>query len=120
MKKYFPVLDLLFVLLFVGIGRTSHQHGVTLSGMVSTTWPFAVGLLVAWLTTLWRRRAGDAPSDGALIVLLTVIVGMVLRVVSHQGTAVAFVIVALVFLGLFLVGWRAVFRFVARRRALSR
>jgi hypothetical protein len=40
----------------------------------------------------------------------TVAVGMVLRVVSGQGTAFAFVLVALGFLGLFLLGWRLVVR----------
>ena len=33
---------------------------------------------------------------------------MTLRVVAGQGTAAAFVAVALAFLGLFLLGWRAV------------
>jgi hypothetical protein len=37
-----------------------------------------------------------------------VVLGMVLRVVSGQGTAVAFIGVALAFLGLFLLGWRLV------------
>ena len=41
--------------------------------------------------------------------------GMVLRVVAGQGTAVAFVLVALAFLGLFLLGWRVVARVVSRR-----
>jgi hypothetical protein len=31
---------------------------------------------------------------------------MILRVVSGQGTAAAFIVVALAFLGLFLLGWR--------------
>ena len=35
-----------------------------------------------------------------------VALGMVLRVVSGQGTAFAFIVVALAFLGLFLLGWR--------------
>jgi Protein of unknown function (DUF3054) len=48
----------------------------------------------------------------------TVAVDMVLRVVSGQGTAVAFVLVALAFLGLFLLGWRLVTRLVARRARL--
>jgi hypothetical protein len=39
---------------------------------------------------------------------------MVLRVVAGQGTAVAFVGVALAFLGLFLLGWRLVFRLFRR------
>jgi hypothetical protein len=46
----------------------------------------------------------------------TVALGMALRVVSGQGTAVSFVIVALIFLGLFLLGWRLLARLAARRR----
>jgi hypothetical protein len=41
-----------------------------------------------------------------------VAVGMLLRVVAGQGTAVSFIIVALCFLGLFLLGWRLLARFV--------
>ena len=40
---------------------------------------------------------------------------MVFRVVSGQGTAAAFIVVALAFLGLFLLGWR-----LARLAALAR
>jgi hypothetical protein len=40
----------------------------------------------------------------------TVALGMLLRVVSGQGTAPAFIGVALVFLGLFLLGWRLLAR----------
>jgi FtsH-binding integral membrane protein len=47
---------------------------------------------------------------GAGAWLGTVVLGMVLRVVAGQGTAVAFVVVALVFLGLFLLGWRVLAR----------
>jgi hypothetical protein len=36
--------------------------------------------------------------------------GQVLRVVAGQGTAAAFVIVSLLFLGLFLLGWRLLAR----------
>ena len=37
---------------------------------------------------------------------------MVLRVIAGQGTAFAFIVVALVFLGLFMLGWRLVARLV--------
>ena len=40
--------------------------------------------------------------------------GMVLRVVSGQGTALAFIVVALAFLGLFLFGWRLLARVLRR------
>ena len=42
--------------------------------------------------------------------------GMVFRVVSGQGTALAFTGVALAFLGLFLLGWRLLARLPALRR----
>ncbi len=42
--------------------------------------------------------------------LATVAVGMTLRVIAGQGTAVAFIAVALGFLGLFLLGWRLLVR----------
>jgi hypothetical protein len=39
---------------------------------------------------------------------------MILRVVSGQGTAVAFIIVALAFLGLCFLGWRVIGRLLTR------
>ena len=115
MKKFALAIDLLFLLLFVGIGRNAHQHGITISGVASTLWPFLVGLLVGWLI-VWRlHRRGSLPGSGVLIVVATVAVGMVLRVVGGQGTALAFIVVALTFLTLFLVGWRLLIRIVARR-----
>ena len=116
MKIYAPGLDLLFVLLFVTIGLSAHQHGITAGQLASVTWPFAVGLGVGWLVTRRRHRSGDAPLDGFIIVVTTVALGMILRVVSSQGTALAFIIVALAFLSLFLVGWRLVVRVLTRRR----
>jgi hypothetical protein len=43
-------------------------------------------------------------------VIATVGIGMVLRVISGQGTAVAFVFVALGFLGAAMLGWRSLVR----------
>jgi len=116
MKKYPFVLDLLFILLFVVIGRSAHRHGITLAGTASTLWPFAVGLVSGWWVTRRRHRSGEAPLDGVVIVLVTVAIGMALRVVAGQGTAPAFIVVAVAFLTLFLVGWRLVVRHVPRRR----
>ena len=48
-----------------------------------------------------------------------VAVGMVLRVIAGQGTAFAFILVALAFLGLFLLGWRLAARLVTRFRTPS-
>ena len=110
-----PVLaDVACVLLFVVIGRANHGHGEAAGGVASTAWPFLAGLAVGWLAARgWRRPAGLWPS-GVAAWLGTVAVGMVLRVVAGQGTALAFIVVALAFLGLFLLGWRVLARFVPR------
>jgi hypothetical protein len=109
------VFDIACVLAFVIIGRASHAKGETLAGIASTSWPFLTGLACGWLAggllggplkgRAWRHPAALVPA-GVAAWLGTVIVGMVLRVVSGQGTAFAFICVALAFLGLFLLGWR--------------
>jgi hypothetical protein len=104
------VLDVICVLIFVIIGRASHTKGESLAGVASTAWPFLAGLGLGWLTARgWRRPLAIRP-EGLVIWLCTVAVGMILRVVSGQGTAVAFIIVALAFLALFLLGWRLLAR----------
>jgi L-iditol 2-dehydrogenase len=109
------VVDLCCVLAFVIIGRASHAKGESLAGIASTAWPFLAGLVGGWLgTRAWRRPLALAPA-GVGAWLGAAGLGMVLRVVAGQGTAVAFVLVALAFLGLFLLGWRVVARVVSRR-----
>src|SRR5665647_149439 len=107
MRTNWAAIDVVIILLFVAIGRSVHDHGVNLAGMASTTWPFACGLVVAWLGLAARRRSGVSLSDGAIASVLTVLVAMVLRAASGQGIAVAFVFVALAFLGASMLGWRA-------------
>lgn len=105
------VLDLCCVLAFVVIGRASHTEGETVAGIATTAWPFLAGLLIGWVATrTWRRASGVG------VWLVTVAAGMVLRVVSGQGTAVTFVLVSLVFLGLTMLGWRAVSHLRQRSR----
>jgi len=100
------VLDVCCVLIFVIIGRASHTKGESLAGIASTSWPFLAALGVGWLAARgWRRPLAIRP-EGLVIWLCTVALGMVLRVVSGQGTAIAFIVVALAFLALSLLGWR--------------
>jgi peptidoglycan/LPS O-acetylase OafA/YrhL len=109
------VLDVAVVLVFVVIGRANHHDGDTVPGVASTAWPFLAGLGAGWLVArVWRRPAALVPS-GIAAWLGAVAVGMVLRVVAGQGTAVSFIIVALCFLGLFLLGWRLLARLFSPR-----
>jgi Protein of unknown function (DUF3054) len=107
-------LDCCCVLAFVIIGRASHVRGETLAGIASTAWPFLAGLAGGWLAAAglagaWRQPFRLWPA-GVGAWLGTVILGMVFRVVSGQGTSLAFIGVALAFLGLFLLGWRLLAR----------
>jgi hypothetical protein len=112
------VLDGLTVLVFVLIGRANHHHGENATGVLSTLWPFAVGVVVGWMLLARQKQDGLSPRNGVVVTLSTVIVGMVLRAVFGQGTAFAFIVVALVFLGAVMVGWRLLLpRFERRKRA---
>lgn len=112
------VLDAGCVLVFVAIGRSVHSGGLSVAGMAHTAWPFLVGAGTGWLVArAWRYPAAFVPS-GVVIWLACVALGMALRVVAGQGTAVAFIVVALAFLGAAILGWRALAHLgsVGRRR----
>ena len=112
------LLDICCVLAFVIIGRDSHAKGESLAGIASTSWPFLCGLGVGWVASrAWRRPLALRPA-GLAAWLCTVALGMILRVVSGQGTAFAFILVALAFLGLFLLGWRLLAHLLARPPAV--
>jgi hypothetical protein len=104
------VLDVACVLIFVIIGRASHARGESLAGLASTCWPFLSGLGVGWLGSRAWRRPLAIRSAGLVVWLSTVAIGMILRVISGQGTAAAFIAVALAFLALFFLGWRLLAR----------
>jgi hypothetical protein len=100
--------DLCCVLAFVVIGRAIHSAGETLAGVASTAWPFLVGLAAGELAVRgWREPLALVPA-GIGAWLGTVAIGQALRVAAGQGTAAAFVVVSLLFLGLFMLGWRMI------------
>ncbi|HUZ22562.1 MAG TPA: DUF3054 domain-containing protein [Streptosporangiaceae bacterium] len=109
------ILDVCSVLAFVAIGRHTHHDGATLAGLWHTAWPFLAGLAVGLIgSRAWRRPLAIVPS-GMGAWLGAAAVGMAIRVLAGQGTAAAFIIVALAFLALFLLGWRVVLRIVTIR-----
>jgi hypothetical protein len=102
------IADVCCVLIFVVIGRVNHHAGETLAGVAGTAWPFLAGLAAGELAVrAWRRPLALAPT-GAGVWAGTVAGGQFLRVLAGQGTAVAFIVVSVLFLGLFLLGWRVV------------
>jgi hypothetical protein len=116
MGKVATAADLVVVLVFAGIGRAAHAHGLAVTGLASTAWPFLAGLAIGWLVLIAGGRDGTSVSSGLVVWVSTVVFGMIFRVISGQGTAVAFVLVALAFLGLAMVGWRALIAWLRHRR----
>ncbi|MFF2372599.1 DUF3054 domain-containing protein [Agromyces sp. NPDC058110] len=109
-------LDAALVVVFAVIGRSSHAEGLDLPGVFGTAWPFLVGTLLGWLVVrAWRAPFALWPM-GVVVWATTVIVGMLLRAASGQGTAVAFIIVATITVAVLLLGWRGIALLVGRLR----
>ncbi|KOS55148.1 DUF3054 domain-containing protein [Rhodococcus rhodochrous] len=111
MKKYAPALiDVVLVIVFAALGRASHDEGGGLAGLANTAWPFLAGLTAGWIATAALYKEKFDPwlvvPTGVLAWLCTVVVGMLLRVVTGQGTAGSFIVVASIVLAVFLLGWR--------------
>ncbi|MBX7449184.1 DUF3054 domain-containing protein [Mycolicibacterium sp. 3033] len=104
--------DVICVLVFCTIGRRSHAEGVTVAGVAQTAWPFLAGIALGWaLARAWRRPMALVPT-GVAVWVATVVIGMALRRLSGQGTAVSFIVVATLTTAALLMGWRAAARSV--------
>lgn len=108
--------DAALVLLFAGLGRSSHARDATVLGLFETAWPFLAGLAITWVSARISRRPLAVVKSGIPVWLGSVAIGMILRALTGQGTALAFVIVATVTLGVFLLGWRALVALFGRLR----
>ena len=129
MRRLFTAsADFFAVLVFAFIGRMNHAEGLSLHGLFSTTWPFALGAAIGWsLAYLYAHMRADHGfdypfhpervfPDGVLVWVGAVAIGMILRQQFHQGVALSFIIVATIVLGVFLLGWRAARVVLYRRR----
>jgi hypothetical protein len=117
------VIDVVLIVVFTLIGRSSHGESNTLLALWTTTYPFLAGWAIGYVTSgAWARPLRFWPT-GVVVWVLTVFVGMAIRVATGQGVVdgnplpISFVIVATIVLGVFLLGWRAVVRGVLRLRA---
>ncbi|CAN5795801.1 DUF3054 domain-containing protein [soil metagenome] len=99
-------VDVAAVLAFVLIGRRSHEEGLTLGGVASTAAPFLIALAAGWVIgQAWRQPV--SVRTGVAVWMVTVIAGLLLRRFAfEEGTALAFMIVTAVVLGVLQIGWR--------------
>ncbi|WP_082298000.1 DUF3054 domain-containing protein [Microbacterium sp. CGR1] len=110
------IVDAVLVLVFAVIGRAS--HGEDPGGFLLTAWPFIVALLLGHIVAALlpaRPRRPWSLAWGAVVWLVTVVGGLLLRVVAGDTAQIAFIIVTTLVLGVFLVGWRAVAALLRRR-----
>jgi hypothetical protein len=107
--------DVTAIILFVVLGRRSHDEAESVWGILGVAAPFLIGLAAGWgVARAWRTPL--ALRTGVVVWILTVALGMVLRHWAwDRGTAASFVVVATLVLGTFLVGWRAVARVALTR-----
>jgi hypothetical protein len=109
------VLDVVATLIFVLVGRGSHNENPTLTGLLVTWWPFLAALALGWIVTAAWHRPFAPVWPGLGLWVITVAGGMLFRFLSGQGTALAFVIVATLVIGVLLVGWRLIAALIRRR-----
>jgi len=108
--------DVVAVLVFVALGRRSHDEGGNVvAGVRSVAAPFLIALAVGWAAArVWR--APMAWRTALVVWPVTVAVGMLLRrFVFDRGTATSFIVVATIATGVLLLGWRLVARRIIAR-----
>lgn len=105
------LVDAVCVLAFAAVGTRTHAGRLTVTAAAETAWPFLAGAGVGWLLCRAWRRPLDIVPTGVVVWLATVVVGMLVRRATGEGTATAFVVVASVVTAVLLLGWRALARF---------
>lgn len=114
MKRVVPIIvDLVCVLIFAATGRAS--HGMDPAGVFATAWPFLVACLIAWAAIILVKLKGFGWREALIVWLVTLIGGMILRLVSGDTAAWAFVMVATLVLGAAFFGWRILYSLIKRR-----
>jgi hypothetical protein len=109
-------VDVICILVFAIVGRSSHQEATDLLGVAHTAWPFLAGCLVGTLLgRTWRHPL--SLKSGVAVWLSTVAIGMSLRLLTGAGISLSFVVVASCVLALLLLGWRAGLQLIQHARA---
>ncbi len=108
------IVDVLILAAFAAIGRRTHAEGSAIGGTITVAAPFIIGWLVGALMT----RLDRAPHSASRA-LRTWAVGVPLALLLRstlfgRGLAPGFVVVALAFTLVTLVGWRLICATVRR------
>ncbi len=109
--------DLVCVLVFAFAGKTSHEASASDWVVVAIVWPYALAVVLAHAGLLLRgRQTRRIWPEGGVVLAVTYALGMTLRAVSGRGIAVGFLVVAVLFLALTMLGWRCIGQLAVSRR----
>jgi len=138
-------LDAAAIVLFALAGRREHEGGTTVANVLGVAAPFLLGGAAGWtfvafpghntcsLRSDWplarwrsltrtggrdpRGRAPASWSTAFIVWSATLVVGMLARRLAwDRGTALSFIVVAALVLGILMFGWRGIYVFAARRQ----
>ncbi|MFC7402307.1 DUF3054 domain-containing protein [Citricoccus sp. GCM10030269] len=114
------VSDALLIFMFAALGRRTHESGMDPGGILWTALPFLLAWAAATAATRPDRTCTRLWPAGVVVWVVTVIGGLLLRVLFGDTAAPSFQLVTAVVLGVFLLGRRAVTTLVVRARRPSR
>lgn len=102
------LLDVAVIALFVALGRAEHDSSRGLAAFAITVVPFLIALVTTRVVPVVRSQP-SALTSGVCTWIITITVGMALRrLLFSDGIAIAFIIVATLFNGAGMLGWRLV------------
>jgi peptidoglycan/LPS O-acetylase OafA/YrhL len=103
------VADLVAVMIYVTVGRSSHDESLAVSGLFDTAWPFLIGIVGGYIGIALTRWPALSLRGGAVITVKTLVIGLVLRYgVAKDGTEFSFVVVTVLVLSVLMLGWRLI------------
>ena len=102
------LIDVIAILVFVAVGRRSHEEANSISGLLQTAAPFLIALASSWVVVAISKPSG-ALVPAIITWAITVSIGMLLRNLAFgEGTALSFIIVTTITLFVLMVGARLV------------
>ncbi len=113
-------LDAVLIVLFAAQGRTTHESGTDLGGLLFTALPFLLAWAIATAVTRPHRTWTQIWPAGVVVWLVTVAGGLALRVAFGGTAALAFQGVTAGALAVLLLGRRAVTALFLRWRRRTR
>ena len=106
--------DVVSVVVFAAIGRSSHGESGDLIGLLATVAPFLIGLAAAWATPYVRAHPAGLRA-GAWAVAGTAVIGLVVRAGFTGRLPLSFALITVASLAVLMIGWRGLALVVAHR-----